>query len=251
MNLIKRCRYGLMIYNMNDVPQGRTLDFYGEYAEEIAKLLKSLVQPDFHVLDIGANIGSLSLVFSRLVPKGSVIAFEPERKSFYSLCGSVAVNNISNVYCFQQALSNRTGIINVPELDVHQTTDWGGVDLRVDYSNAAHYPVGLNTIDTLSLEKCHFIKSTTGMEREILEGGKETIKRFKPILYLTDRPEIRPIVKDFGYQLYQHQAKIFNPDNFFEKSDNIVGNGYYSNLLCLPEKTTCPSVREFRLQMLS
>ncbi len=47
------------------------------------KLIHFFVKPDYNVLDIGANIGFYTNVFSKIVgSKGNVYAFEPEAINF-------------------------------------------------------------------------------------------------------------------------------------------------------------------------
>ena len=89
MNTIQRCRYGLMIYNRKDIYQGKSFENFGEYSEEESLLYKKFIKEGNTVYDIGANIGSFTLLFSRLVGNngGFVLALEPERHNFYTLCG--------------------------------------------------------------------------------------------------------------------------------------------------------------------
>jgi hypothetical protein len=79
---LKRCRDGALIYNINDYYIGRALDKYGEISRGEAALFGQLVQPGMTALDIGANIGILTVPIARLAgPEGRVIAFEPQRRN--------------------------------------------------------------------------------------------------------------------------------------------------------------------------
>jgi len=60
------------------------------------------------VLDIGANIGFLTLHLARLVgPEGRVYAFEPDPANFSLLKRNVSVNGYRNVVAVPKALSDR------------------------------------------------------------------------------------------------------------------------------------------------
>ena len=58
---IKRTLHGLMAYNINDSFVGRSLDCYGEYSRGETLLFAQLAAPGACVLDVGANIGALTL----------------------------------------------------------------------------------------------------------------------------------------------------------------------------------------------
>ncbi len=163
MNIIRRTKHGLMIYNQKDIWQGKSFDVYGEYSQSEVDLYTKIISPGDTVIEVGGNIGSLMLPLARLIgPQGTMMTFEPERTAFYALAGNIAINNLRNVFCFQQAISNKLGQLDVPELDIDKTDNFGGLELDKDYSQCPHYPVGLNTIDNINLSKCDIIKVVTG-----------------------------------------------------------------------------------------
>ena len=76
-----------MLYNVNDDYIGRSLDIYGEFSEGEIEAFSLLVHPGDIVLDVGANIGSHTIWFAQAVgPTGGVMAFEPQRLLFQTLC---------------------------------------------------------------------------------------------------------------------------------------------------------------------
>ena len=96
------------------------------------------------------------------------------------------------------------------------------------------------TVDSLDLPVCHLIKiDVEGMEREVLQGAEQTIRRFRPVLYMeNDRPEhsaalIRQVL-DLGYRLYWHLPPLFNPQNYFGVAENVFGKIVSVNMLGLP-----------------
>ena len=58
MNQLKDCRHGKMLFNVNDVYVGRSLQSYGEYSEGECEVFRQLIRPGMTVLELGANIGS-------------------------------------------------------------------------------------------------------------------------------------------------------------------------------------------------
>jgi len=78
------------------------------------KIVKKLVQRGDIVIDIGANIGYFTLLFSRLVkPSGKVFAFEPEPANFSLLKKNIEVNGYKNVTLIQKAVSNKNELIKL------------------------------------------------------------------------------------------------------------------------------------------
>lgn len=231
MNLLKKCRYGLMIYNSKDIWIGRSIEKYGEFSESEVEVFKDSVKPGDFVLDIGANIGCHTVVFSRLTgSSGLVFAYEPERTNFCTLAGNIAINNLLNVHVFQKAVGSFSGFIEVPELDRERTVNWGGLSLCEDYSKAINYSVPLVKIDEEKITKLDFVKiDIEGMEKLALEGAKETIEKFKPILYVEDDREEKSLnliekIKSMDYIIYRHLAPLYNPNNFFENKENVFLN---------------------------
>jgi FkbM family methyltransferase len=82
----------------------------GDYESEIQGLLPSLIRPGQTVYDVGANVGYLSMMFSRCVgPSGRVIAFEPGRRTARQLRAQLAANRIDNVAVEEVAISDTEG----------------------------------------------------------------------------------------------------------------------------------------------
>lgn len=227
-----------MIYNQRDIWQGRSFDIYGEYSEEEVRLYQRLLTPSNTVVEVGANIGSMTIPLSRAVPNGVVMSFEPERTAFYTLAGNIAINNIRNAFCYHQAMGSKTGVLNVPELDMTKTDNFGGLELDKDYSNGPHYPVGINTIDNLNMKTIDLIKiDVEGMELPVLEGGDKTIETFAPHLIVEDdRPDkseaLRNFIRSKGYKMFLHEAPFFNPKNWNGVTENVFSNVVSVNLFC-------------------
>ena len=65
---------------------GKSLKYYGEYAEHEMLLLSRWIQSEDTVIDVGANIGTHAVFFSHQVgPAGKVLAFEAQPHLFQVL----------------------------------------------------------------------------------------------------------------------------------------------------------------------
>src|SRR4029079_13353817 len=90
----------------------RYIDARGRYEENTVALMTRLLKPGDCFVDVGANIGYLTLVGARLVgPTGTVIAFEPLSKARRWLERNVALNNGSQIAVHGDAVCDRTGTV--------------------------------------------------------------------------------------------------------------------------------------------
>jgi FkbM family methyltransferase len=246
MNVIKACKYGLTLYNSNDMYVGKSLDQYGEYAEAEIDLFKELIKEGDTVYDIGANIGSHTLAMARMVgEEGTVAAFEPQRQIYYVLCGNIALNNLSNVHCMPIALSNIAGSIKVPELNFKQLGNFGALGLEgapPDNFSIAQ----VMRLDDLNPTACNFIKvDVEGMESRVILGGSKTIDQYKPFLYVEDdrqqnSKDLVNLLHAHGYKVYLHSPTLFQKSNYFNNKINVFGGIMAVNLFCHHKSVECP-----------
>ena len=103
-----------------DLREGIDFSIYllGAFERSTVRALQKLVIPGSVVFDIGANIGAHTLFLAQAAaPQGFVIAFEPQRLVYQTLCANMALNSITNVHCRPEALGNSSGTIIVPPLN--------------------------------------------------------------------------------------------------------------------------------------
>jgi FkbM family methyltransferase len=231
-----------MLYRLNDVYIGRSLEIYGEMGELEARALCSLVAPGEVAIEVGANIGTNAVPLAkRLGPQGRLLAFEPQRQVHQMLCANIALNGLSNVMTFWAAAGAQPGAITVPVLDYDSKGNFGGVSLGAHEKGER---VQVVTIDGLRLNACRLIKiDVEGMELDVLQGADDTIKRLRPRLYMeNDRREksaaLITHVTGLGYRCYWHLPPLYNPDNFKKHQQDIFGRIVSVNMLCLPEGDT-------------
>ncbi len=75
---------------------------------------RARIKPGMIVLDIGANVGVFTLLFSGLAgEKGHVLAFEPDPSNFRLLEKSAAENGRGNIICRQAAVSDKNGAVKL------------------------------------------------------------------------------------------------------------------------------------------
>jgi FkbM family methyltransferase len=240
-NRLMDCRHGRMLYNINDRFVGRSLELYGEYSEGEIILFQQLLAADDVVVEVGANIGAHTVWFGKHTSGGgAVVAFEPQRLIFQTLCANVALNNLTNVLTFQQAVGDSRGVVQVPVLDPRTSHNFGALPLGPE-QNAPGDEVPLAPLDDLVLERCRLLKvDVEGMELAVLRGARETIERCRPLLYVeNDRSEkstdLAAFITSLGYRMYWHLPYLFNPDNFRGNKENVFETVLSCNMLCTPE----------------
>ena len=240
MNIISEYKYGKVIYNTNDYYIGNCISEYGEYCDEEIILLSKLIKKNDVVLDIGANIGLMTIPFSKMVgPSGKVISFEPQPEIFKILCGNVVINNIRNVETNNLAVGDTELPLYVPKLDYTKPNNFGGISL----SESEGIKINQIKLDTLSFNKLNFIKiDVEMMEINVLNGAYYTIKKHRPILYVeNDREEKSQEILDFllqeNYDCYWHISKLFKLDNHKNNPINVFESNFIcSNVLAVPKE---------------
>lgn len=224
-NELVQAKYGRMLYNKHDTYIGKSIKHHGTWCEHEIELLRQLIQQAQTVLDIGANIGTHTLPFCHFVgANGKVFAFEPQRIVYQTLVANMALNSITNAYCYHKAVGQKKGKIRVPIVDYTKSNNFGGLSLRKEHTEKSEL-VDLITVDSLQLDACNLIKmDVEGMERDILKGAKKTIQRFKPVMYLENH-------NDENRQLLITLARNFNYRLFWHGTENDP------NMLCIPMKS--------------
>lgn len=235
-------RYGKMAYLENDTGIGRNIGLYGEWVQLEIDFLLSLIKPGNTVLDVGANIGSHTIPFSQKVGlTGEVYSFEPQKVLFDILRQNINMSGVMVIWASQSAVGAHDRImVDLPELDYKDEFNFGGVSLK-EKIYEKYIQVPLITIDSLKLRACHLIKADVeGFESEVIKGSLETIKKFKPYIYLeNNRPEqltsIQMMLQSLGYAIFSHTPPTFNPDNFNKVKENPWHGSYLEpNMICLP-----------------
>lgn len=235
---IRRTRFGLMAYLINDIYIGQALAVYGEYSFAEYELFRQVIRPGQTVLDVGANLGAHTLAMAQLVgDRGHVYAFEPQPIVRDVLSMNMLLNQATHVQVYHTALTSQSQKLYMHKLDYTQQNNFGDMSATTQRNAVVVFGTRL---DEYELAACDFIKiDVQGAEVEVLLGAQETIRRFRPLLYVeNDRVETSTslinTLLSFEYRLYWHFPPLFNPNNYFGNSQNLYPNVVSCNMICLP-----------------
>ena len=94
-----------ILVNPNDEYISRSIMAMGEWEPHIRTILSKFVKPGMHVMDIGANIGTHTLLISKLVgDDGKVYAFEPCKLNHDILFQNLVINKCKNTVLYKYGL---------------------------------------------------------------------------------------------------------------------------------------------------
>lgn len=211
------CRHGTFRLPLYDRYVTRSMLAYGEYSPEEAELLATCLRPGDTAVDVGANLGTLTLAMARAVgPTGSVVALEPQSMLHACLLETLAASAVTWVDARRQAAGAARGSARIPVGDPTRPGNYGGVALA---SGKDGEPVEVVRLDDLGLRSCRLIKiDVEGREADVLAGATATIDRFRPVLVVEcDRPgsheRIDAFLRRYGYAIHAHEPRLFAPRN--------------------------------------
>jgi FkbM family methyltransferase len=224
-------RWGDVTFLVKDEYVGKSLYYYGEYNPDETEKVMSIASST--CLDIGANIGCISQALLTLGHR--VIAFEPQPEIF----GLLTVN-CPNALCYNMALGATKEVVTMPKVHYSTKGNFGGLGIG-DKSPYGDISVDCNTLDSFGFENVGFIKiDVEGYELEVLQGGRETILRDKPIMYIEDdrahkSRALRAYIELLGYKIEEHKPTLYREHNFFNLKKNVWDRNYAShNLIATP-----------------
>jgi FkbM family methyltransferase len=240
-------RHGILGHVATDQVIGASLRIYGEWAEEELWLLSHLIKPGDTVLDLGANIGTHALAFSRFTgPTGQVIAIDAQTRAFRILCINMTLNEADWVIPVHAMVGSAPSLRMLPEIEQNDD-NWGAVsyaaiDQRPDDSDAPLLPLPVVSIDSLRLRRCNLVKmDIEAMEFDALQGAVEMLSQCRPAVYFEQTSErnfaqICSIFDSCSYDLFWHVARPFNVTNFRRNHRNLFGDTREVNVLAIPQE---------------
>jgi len=184
----------------------------GLFEKDLIEWAKQFCSKDKNMLDIGAHSGTYSI--SLADDCKHIYAFEPQKMTYYSLCGSIALSNITNVTCINYGLGSdeQTGtkILNIVSLD------GGGSTLHQNANQIlATEEIQIRTLDSFYYDNIGFIKmDVEENELFVLQGAQDTLQRsnYPTILFESNNTntELFQYLKNLNYDIIQISGNYTN-----------------------------------------
>ena len=208
------------------------------------KFLKHTLKEGDTFFDVGTNIGSYSLVASKIVGNsGKVYSFEPVFKTLKKLTETVERNNFNNIQIEKKIVSDKNESINIyasPDDNI------GMSSIVKKFENVKPESVPSVILDEYiiaqKIKKITLVKiDVEGAELAVLKGMKRILKEIKPIIFIEisndvladiaiDAQEIIDFILEYDYSIYavskRGTATMFNS----------LKNSTYHNYIFLPKK---------------
>jgi len=188
-----------------DLTEGIDLSVYlfGTSEKKILNVKKLLLKKDepFTIIDIGANIGSVSLLLAKIFKDSKIFSIEPTNYAFNKLSVNLNLNEEFKEKVFLKQL-----FITNNKKPKEVCSSW-----NFDKSHNKHKK-HLGTLKTIkqnaylkldqfikdeNLKNIDFIKlDVDGYELDVLSSGEDFLRKNKPIIFIEIAPYLYP---EFGY----------------------------------------------------
>jgi FkbM family methyltransferase len=187
------------------------------------------------VLDIGANIGYISMFCANAIGKGGKIyAFEPERNNYAALQQHIALNSFTNIY------PQRLAATSIPTtLRLYLASDNYGAHSTIfnpDVLTQEYEEVQGITLDNFVQEQniadIALVKiDVEGAEHEVLQGMKTILSKHRPVLVIELNETLQ---QQRGLSSDAIKQQLLNENNYTIFSTDE--RGFLRVFVCLPKK---------------
>jgi FkbM family methyltransferase len=169
---------------------------FGHFDEKGINFMKKNLKQGDVFFDIGANIGCYTLIASKITgTSGQVFAFEAIREVYEKLMFNIRLNQMTEIKAENVAIFEKEELLNfyvssrenigMSSIFHHDTERGDTVQVQAisvdEYVKQNH----INRIDFIKLD-------IEGAELHALNGMRETLKRFRPILLMELSTEVLP-----------------------------------------------------------
>lgn len=167
------------------------------------------------IIDVGANVGLVSLLLARRFPDRTIHAFEPNSTTFETLEANLARNDAAKVFCHRYAVSDADGTVMFDSDPVKRGTasisNKNGDNVAIVPATTLDTFVAEHKIDTIGLLKI----DVEGYETLVLGGARRVLCEIRPsAIYfevcpiLTERAGFSAadparLLVQAGYELYR------------------------------------------------
>jgi len=174
-----------------DLTEGIDLSLYvfGNFQDYVTSNQYFSIPAEAVVIDVGANIGSMTFRFATMAPKGHVYAFEPTDYAYAKLMKNISLNPqfASRITPVQRFLADHNRLKHEMQAYASWKVDGNATDphpLHGGLLKPAN-AIPAVTLDRFCIEneiqRVDLIKiDTDGHEYKVLQGARNTVKKYLP-----------------------------------------------------------------------
>jgi FkbM family methyltransferase len=185
------------LVNMYDEFIGKAIQAGIVYEEAIIRTVLSILPRTGNIIDVGANLGSHTILFAdHVLPGGGkVYSFEPQRLVYQQLCANVALNRLPNVHTYQALLGHTDTLTSLSDVYTDDIYSKGN-NLSVDFCaerpqnfggrsiGKGNEEVQMYQLDRFNFAGVRLLKvDVEGSEPLVFWGAKELIRRERPFIW--------------------------------------------------------------------
>lgn len=228
MALLKKTNYDILINNYinkiilrnkvihyisTDTCIGQTLSS-GQYWEVwMLQYFLKYYKQGTNIIDIGANIGTTSLLMSEVISNHNYIySFEPIYNDI--TYKNIIDNNLQDkIILFPYGLGNESSIYYYPKINYNSNNNFGATSIenRTNKNNNDEMELIIKKLDDFNIDNVSLIKiDVENMEILVLEGGFNLIEKNKPTIIIESyqyeklsSSEIFKKIINLGYKVNQ------------------------------------------------
>lgn len=206
----------------------------------IQQLYKIKLPPNCFIIDCGANIGLSVIYLKRLLPKATILAFEPDEQNFNLLSRNVSAFKFNDVELKNEAVWIENTTIGF--------TNEGSMSSKMDHNNTASKKIKASRLKDYLNKKIDFLKiDIEGAEYAVLKDIEEVLFNVQN-LFLEyhgsfdqnkELADIFAILSNNQYQFYIKEATPVYKSPFYDSSNKTVQKDWdiQLNIFCFRKKT--------------
>jgi FkbM family methyltransferase len=208
--------------------------------DELAKIfvIVDRLESGSIIIDGGANAGFFTVpVANRTRGRDiRILSFEPQRRIFSGLAGSLVLNDFDHATAFNSALGSAPGWTRTAPVDYGQPQDFGTVTVSNDMVDQRDWLDAnlceIVTIDSMVLPRLDFLKlDVEGHEIPALQGGKVTIQQHRPWIWIeyfligadTIKKELE-YLDDYDFYIMDYQNMLCAPRQRIQASGIVINS---------------------------
>jgi FkbM family methyltransferase len=180
-------RAGIM-YDLDISDTMEHATFFGYKDPSLERLFQLASSKDL-LIDVGANLGKVSMTFARICPNAKVFAFEPDPKNYEKAKRNLNLNKFSNITLINKGLGAEPAFVKLYRVNesnegMNRILERDDIDSGLSFEEVEIVKLD-DFVKCNDLGKVDLIKiDVEGYELKVLRGAAAALKRDHPTLFV-------------------------------------------------------------------